>query len=269
MWHRTVRKTLYTLNVDNYCPAITELTYPFLQIYADKIGAAFHVIDERKYPDMPPVYEKVQIYELSREHDNDWNIYIDSDALIHPDLYDITDFLDKDTALHYSKDLASIRWHYDHYFWRDGRNIGSGNWFTIASDWCRDLWHPLEDMTFEEAVKRIKPIVNEAAHHIEPGHLIDDFVLSRNIARYGLKFITYLELQDKLGHGGNYHWHQYTRTQEEKIQQIKQVIRDWGLLPYLDKALAEKILSETTEPKTAQNGQLLEGNVPLRLVLQQ
>jgi hypothetical protein len=65
-----MKKTLFTLNVDSYAPAITELTYPLLKGYADKIGAGFHVIDERKSPGLPPVYEKAQIYDLCRQMGN-------------------------------------------------------------------------------------------------------------------------------------------------------------------------------------------------------
>lgn len=46
-------KVLFTLNIDNYAPAITELTYPLLYSYADKIHADFHVIRQRRFPDWP------------------------------------------------------------------------------------------------------------------------------------------------------------------------------------------------------------------------
>lgn len=262
-WSRPMKKTVYTLNIDNYEPQITELTYPFLRHWAKKIGAEFYVIKTRRWPNFPPVYEKFQIYDLSREHHNDWSLYVDSDALLHPDLFDITVHLEKDTCFHYSKDMASLRWRYDHYFLRDGRNIGSGNWFTGASDWCRDLWHPLEDLTLEEAIANINPIVNEENHKIEPAHLIDDYVCSRNIARYGLKFITYLELQRAVGDGGQYHWHQYTRTKDEKIGFIRQTIRDWKVLHYLDGPLQRKVLETTIErPPDQQNGQVVQVPVP-------
>src|SRR6266566_3735242 len=150
---RKLKKTLYTLNVNHYPEAITSITYPLLEDYARKIGADFVVIRERKFPDYPPVYEKLQIHELGRE--NDWNIYVDSDVLIHPDLFDLTEHLEKDTVLHYGADMAGNRLKYDQYFLRDGRNIGSCNWFTIASDWCLDLWKPLDDLSLEEALANI------------------------------------------------------------------------------------------------------------------
>lgn len=130
-WSLPVKKTVYTLNVGGYAPEISALTYPLLQAYAQKIGADFHVIRERKFPDWPMDYEKLQIHELAKEHNNDWNIYIDSDALVNPEMFDVTEHLHKNTVCHNGKDLAGIRWKYDHYFRRDGRHIGSCNWFAI------------------------------------------------------------------------------------------------------------------------------------------
>lgn len=231
MWQKKIKKTIFTLNVENYSPEITSLTYPLIRRYADKIGADFHIIKERKFPGFPPVYEKLQIYELSQKMENDWNIYIDSDALVHPDLMDVTNHIRKDTILHNGVDLASNRWKYDGYFMRDGRNIGSCNWFTIASDWCIDLWKPLDDMTFKEAVSNINPIVSELNSVVTADHLIDDYVLSRNIAKYGLKFNTLINLLGSLGQSGaDYLWHQYTITSEEKVVRMKETLKRWQLV---------------------------------------
>jgi len=222
-----MKKTLFTLNVDGYAPEITALTYPLFKRYAHKIGADFQVITDRKYPSLPPVYEKLQIYELGQY--SDWSIYIDSDALVHPDLFDVTEFIGKDTVMHNGADLANNRWKYDKYFRRDGRHIGSCNWFTIASDWCIDLWHPLDDITYEEALLNIFPIQVELNSVITREHLIDDYILSRNISRFGLKFKTLLNMMKELGDTGNYLWHQYTMTTEEKVMQMRGILDQWGV----------------------------------------
>lgn len=250
-WQKKIKKTLYTLNINGYAPQITELTYPFLQMYAGKIGADFYVIDSRVYPDMPPVYEKLQIFELAKAHNNDWNIYIDSDALVHPDCLDITAYLPKDTVMHNGHDIASNRWTYDQYFLRDGRHIGSCNWFSVASDWCLDLWRPLDDLTYEEALTHIHPVVSELQTIITPEHLIDDYTLSRNIARFGLKFISFIELQRRIGDGGNYLWHQYTLTLEQKIRALSQAIRDWNLTSFLEPHLQQKVNAITVVDSTS------------------
>ena len=224
----TLRKTLYTLNVDNYAPRICEVTYPLLKRYAEKIGAEFFVITERKSPTLPPVIEKLQIYDLARERGDDWICFFDSDALVHPDMPDVTEICPFDSIMHNATDYASCRFTYDDYFRRDGRHIGSGNWFTVASRWCLDLWHPLEDLTFEEAVARIKPTALERNADIKPSHLIDDFILSRNIARYGLKAISFRKIVAELGQlDSAYLWHQYLLTEEQKLAGMKQVLQLW------------------------------------------
>jgi hypothetical protein len=226
-----LKKTVYTLNIDNYAPEISEITFPFMKAWAHKIGAAFHVISERKFPQFDPGYEKMQIFELGREAKNDWNIYLDSDALVHPDMLDVTTYLTKDTVAHNGKDVIGNRYREDKYHWRDGRHISSCNWFTIASDWCLDLWHPLDDLTPEEAKNNIFPTVNEVKGGVTKAHLIDDYVLSRNIARFGLKFVTVIEiLKLRCGYEANFMMHHlYAIPLQEKIIRLRQTLAAWGL----------------------------------------
>jgi hypothetical protein len=226
-----MKKTIYTLNIDNYAPQITALTYPLIQRYADKIGANFEIIGTRQFPGWPVVYEKLQIHELGK--DNDWNIYIDSDAIVHPDMFDVTDHLTKDTVLHNGRDMAGNRWSYDRFFRRDGRHIGSCNWFTVASDWCIDLWKPLDDLTFEEAVKNIHPVMSEAATGlIAPSHLIDDYTVSRNIAKFGLKFDTLIEMQARRKDQGAYLFHLYNIPESAKLEQMSNYLLSKGLMRF-------------------------------------
>ena len=239
-------KVIYTLVVGDYPKAITDLTFPLLRKYARKIGADFYVIDERKFPGWPVTYEKLQIHELAQEQDREWAIYIDADALVSPNLFDITEHLPKDCVLHNGNDMASNRWTYDKYFRRDGRNIGSCNWFTVASQLCFDLWKPLDDLTLEQALSRIHPQNFELSPFaIDPGtnrrvpkpiidaeHLIDDYTLSRNIAKYGLHFKSLLSLCAELGQMGDaagYLFHQYLIPTATKVQMLRTVIRNWNL----------------------------------------
>lgn len=225
-----IKKTIYLLNVDNYAPEITALTYPHIEFYANKIGADIELIDDRKFPEFPPVYEKLQIHDRAKKNGSDWNIYIDSDALIHPETIDFTAHVKKDTVMHNGSDNANIRWKYDEYFLRDGRNIGSCNWMTIASDWCLDLWRPIDDLTLEQILNNIQPTVGEINTVIKRSHLIDDYSLSRNIAKYGLKFKTIISLLQELGLGGaNFFWHIYTASTATKVEQMKKVIENWQL----------------------------------------
>jgi len=220
-----MKKTIYLLNIDDYEPEITSLTYPYISRFASKIGATLHVIRERRFPDWPITYEKLQIYELGKQHRNDWNIYIDSDTLIHPDLFDITEQLDKDTVLNNANDSAHARWKVDDYFRRDGRWISTCGWFTIASDWCLDLWRPLDDLSPAEAIANISPLSVESRVGITPEHLVDDYVLSRNLAKYGLNYQT---LRDLLGPSDDYLWHQYIPP-ETKLEQLREMIKRWEI----------------------------------------
>lgn len=225
-----MKKVIFTLNVNNYAPEIRAITRPYLEAYAKKIGATIYDITERKFPDFPPVYEKFQIYELAKEMQNDWNIYIDSDALIHPETIDFTLYLPKDTVGNNKNDMANIRFKYDDYFIRDGRNIGCGNWLAIASNLCIDLWKPLDDLTLEEAVANIQPTNGEKNLGMEASHLIDDYVTSRNIAKYGLKYknvITLLE-EVKLS-DSEFFLHGYAMSEPAKVIMLQQTLERWKL----------------------------------------
>jgi ethanolamine utilization microcompartment shell protein EutS len=86
-------------------------------------------------------------------------------------------------------------------------------------------------MTLEEALSNITPTVNERNTVITGEHLIDDYVLGRNIAKYGLKFTTVREIHQKMNLGeSGYLWHQYTITPEEKVIKMKEVLKAWQLI---------------------------------------
>jgi hypothetical protein len=224
------RKVIYTLRVGSYAPDICEITFPLLRAYAHKIGAEFEIINTRRWPDYPPVYEKLQIYDLAQEAGNQWSIYIDSDTLIHPDMFDVTDHLDRRTVCHNGRDMAGNRWRYDRFFRRDGRHIGSCNWFAAASDWCVDLWHPLDDLTLDQAIANIFPTVDEVNTGLIPAsHLIDDYTLSRNIAKYGLRHTTITDIQAGFGLPPGGLWHVYNIPNEQKITLMRKVLKDWKL----------------------------------------
>ena len=230
-----MKKTLYTLQVNDYAPKMAELTLPFMQRYAKKIGADFYIIKDRKYPDLPPAYEKFQVYELSKERGDEWSIFLDLDVLVHPDFWDITACLPKDTTCSgFTSDFTPQRFKPDEYFLRDGRFIGKGNWMGVFSDWCRDYFRPLDDITPEEAVARITPIENENATMVNSGHLIDDYVVSRNIARYGLKHTLVSELKTKFNtpEPSAYMFHEYTITNEEKMMRMYKRIFTWAMDVY-------------------------------------
>ena len=141
----------------------------------------------------------------------------------------MTQLIPMDTVAHNGVDFAPIRWKYDDYFRRDGRHIGSCNWFAAASSWCLDLWRPLDDLTPEEAVSNITLAVPERGV-MKPDHLVSDYALSRNIARFGLKFKSLREVWLQYGMSdASFFYHKYTMSLEEKITRIRQMITRWGI----------------------------------------
>jgi hypothetical protein len=223
-----MQKTIYLLNIDNYAPELTAITYPPIEAYADRLGADIHIIKTRKFHEWHVTYEKLQIYELARERGDDWAIYIDSDALLHPELPDITELIPRDTVAHNGNDFGPIRWAYDKYFRRDGRHIGSCNWFTVASSWCFDLWRPLDDLGPDEVTERISLTAPELKF-LKPEHLCDDYALSRNIARFGLKFTSLTMLWAQYGLRPDFFFHEYLITTEEKVAKAQATLERWEL----------------------------------------
>lgn len=249
-WEKTVRKVLFTLDIGNYQPAIKALTFPLMKAYAAKIGAEFYPITERKFPGWPIVYEKLQIFELGRgrlgvPHPHrarqigthpepvfveapDWNIFFDADALISPEMFDVTVNCPPYTVLFNGKDMSQIRFRPDQYFRRDGRFIGACNWFACAPSMCLDLWRPLDDLTLEQAVKNITVTIQEHnSGMFNDNHLIDDYTLSRNIARFGLKHDTLIDIcgrmgmRNQFGQGVNpFLWHQYSCSEKDKLDRM-------------------------------------------------
>jgi hypothetical protein len=245
-------KCVWVLDINNYAPEITATTYPYIQAYAEKIGADFHKITERHWPEAPATYEKLQLFWLGEQYD--WNIYIDSDALLHPDLFDITNHIHPDTVLQYGNDLAGTRFKDNKYFRRDTRRISSCNWFTVASRDCLDLWHPLEDMTVTEALANIQPQLKELAT-CSDGHLIDDYVLSLNIAKYGLRHTTFQsKLLKYLGlEGVQFLFHSHLLTRAEKAYVLPRVMQErWAKTLPVDLEWLEKTLkAQETEQLAA------------------
>jgi hypothetical protein len=232
MYQRQEQKTIYTLNLDKAYPKeITDMTYPLLKTYAQKIGADFYEITERKFPQWTATYEKCQVYELGQLHKNDWNIFVDCDALIHPDTPDVTAHMSKEFTAHNGADLNTIRWRMNNVFRRDGRKIGSASWFCVASDWTIDLFHPMVDMTPDETYFQIIPVYNELKAGVTPSRLIEDYVFSYNIAKYGLKFDTIHDIfeRNKIG-GFNFLWHIYAVPYQEKVVNMRNVLKAWGVI---------------------------------------
>jgi hypothetical protein len=70
-------------------------------------------------------------------------------------------------------------------------------------------------------------------------HLIDDYTLSRNIARFGLKFVKIRDQLEKAGYaeGGGFFYHHYLINEEDKMGDMMQTLINWkvrGLKDFAD-----------------------------------
>lgn len=223
-------KTLWTLAID-FPPELTRRTFPLMERYARKIGADFRIIAERRFPDWPITYEKLQIHELGR--DSAFNLFVDADALIHPNLFDLSQHIPRDHAFFYSTESAEPRiGPYDPWLLRDGRHLYGGGWMMAAWDWTHDFWRPIDDLTPEEAVARLHPLQPERTFGITPAHQIDELATARNVARFGLKIITYPDIIRPSGLTRDTDtrlWHQCLLTQPEKLRDMDMVLKAWQI----------------------------------------
>lgn len=191
-----MKKLVATLCLNNWEPEITCRTFPLLKHYAKKIGADFWVINKRKFHNCPIGYERFQIYDVADDYD--WVIQVDADLVMHPDTPDFTALVNKDTILISKPDQSTKRFIADKYFYRDGRFISVPGFLTITSDWCKDFWKLPEDLTPQEAINRVTPLQHEWDRWnkkiVNGEHLVVDYIWSRNVARYGLKYKTFQEI---------------------------------------------------------------------------
>lgn len=170
-----IKKCVHVVNIgDNYLKDLKQITLPNILQYAERIGADVNIITQRKFPEWPMTYEKMQVYEDGKGYD--WNVLIDLDTLIHPDFCDVT--------MQYPKSVVSFNFAYnadtqlrpDKYFARDGRNVGVATNFVVTSDWTHDLWEPLDIS------------VDVAKQCVVRHHITDEYCISRNLAKYGMKY---------------------------------------------------------------------------------
>ena len=226
----TMKKTIFLLNIDNFAPEVTEITYPLIRYYADRIGAELHIITERKFPTMPVTYEKLQIYTLAREQGNDWNIYIDSDTLIHPECPDFSLYLKPDEIAFHAIDYSPMRFRPDRVFLKDHRFQAPGNWLAIASRKCLNLWKPL-DISLKEALSNIFVSPQEFQAGIKKEHLIDDYTLARNIAQFHLKVKTCKQIYEEQKFWPGFLQHQYLMPTSERVAYLRGAIYNDGKTP--------------------------------------
>lgn len=216
-----MKKLLVTMDID-YDKTIKEITFPYMVKYAEKIGADFKLITERKFLDCPVNIEKFQLYEISKDYD--WTIFLDADAIIHPNCPDLTELFDKSNVIFNTWDFYPIRFKPNNYSRRDGRNLGACTWFTVFSDMTRHLWKPHKSpLNF---IDQISLTFLEKNFGYDDKHLLDDYLVSRNIAKYGLKVKSIVhDIYDSYEYRNTttkpYLIHYYAINLKEKIKLLK------------------------------------------------
>lgn len=164
-------KGVFVVRVDNYLPDLCEVTLPAIEEWAKKIRASFTVITERKYPDLPPTYEKTQVWKLGRG--NDWNILIDCDMAIRPEMYDVTVATMPGTIGAWMVYDPAITIAKDEILPLDGSGLALATNFMAVPQAFHDVWRHL-DMESAELLSRMKrPFV------------VDEYCISRNIKQLG------------------------------------------------------------------------------------
>ena len=231
-----MEKALFSLAVDNYPQEITDITFPLMQKWAQKIGADFHVITERQFPNFPATYEKCQLYHLGYEMNYDWVLFADADLLIDPDNSDFTQYLAPNTIATFRIYSAAEWWKSDEYFDWDGRNrLSIAPGFVITPKSCLTLWKPLDDLTQAEALSRIKDIGKAELAVLtrltgdttlcnrDKNFFLDEYTMSRNIAKHGIQCVRLLDLCEQ-HHLTNKFYHPDSWDTQRKIAYLRKMV---------------------------------------------
>ena len=82
-----MKKLIHVLNINDFFPELFALTFPTIKAYAERHGFLINLITERKFPDYPINYEKMQVFQDGMGAD--LNMLCDADMLIHPHFPDV------------------------------------------------------------------------------------------------------------------------------------------------------------------------------------
>lgn len=170
-----MKKLIHVVNINNFFPELFAMTFPTVQSYAQRNGYEINLITQRKFPDFHINYEKMQVWEDGR--DADINLLVDADVLIHPGFPDVMNIVPPHHIGFNDNYHANTKFHTNHYFLRDGRNVGIASNFVVSYRSTHDVWEPL---TITAAQGRRITFVREGD--------IDEYCLSHNMAKYGLRY---------------------------------------------------------------------------------
>lgn len=207
-----MNKLVHVVYINDYFPELWKLTYPTIKAYADRIGADLNVITTRQFPQFHINYEKMQVWEDGEAYE--WNFLVDADILIHKDFPDFSTIVPSHHVGFNDNYHASSKFDIEKYpeFIRDGRDVGIASNAVITHWTTHDLFKP-----------EVTPWEMENVCKVRQGD-IDEFNLSFNLARYGLKYtgITWEPWQRY------YFVHIGTGNREAAINIAKNVLETWS-----------------------------------------
>jgi hypothetical protein len=219
------KKIIHVVNINNFFPELFALTYPTIESYAQRYGYEINIISERKFPDYPIHYEKFQVFEDGKEALI--NILCDADMLIHPQFPDMTTHCKRDSIAFNDNYHLSTKYHVDRipYFMRDGRDVGIATNFVVTSDWTHDAWEPIP-LSAKDIESLAKKEVTEDGNQRGWGHYADEFAISFNMAKYGLKY-TGVTWEDWMR---PYLIHTGTGDKNEALNLARKTLAEWETL---------------------------------------
>ena len=220
-----MKKIIHVVNINNFFPELFSLTYPTIKSYAERYSYDINIISERKFPDYPIHYEKFQVFEDGKEALI--NILCDADMLIHPQLPDMVTHLRRDAIAFNDNYHLSTKYHVDRipYFMRDGRDVGIATNFVVTSDWTHDAWEPIP-LSAKDIESLAKKEVTEDTNQRGWGHYADEFAISFNMAKYGLKY-TGVTWEDWMR---PYLIHTGTGDKNEALNLARETLAQWATL---------------------------------------
>jgi hypothetical protein len=196
-----MKKLLVTLNIGDYDRDITSLTFPHMQEYAKNIGADFHIITERKFPEVPLRLEFFQLYDFCTIYD--WIIFLDADCLINPKAVDLTTLVKEDRVIiakynppthHFHPENIEGQYNFKYYapffflvFHRNSRNCVKP---------YKNPFDYYEHINLNSTHPEMKTYMKIRTHLTEKeikDTLIDEFLLTLNLHRYNIKTASLVE----------------------------------------------------------------------------
>ena len=209
------RKCIHVVAINNWQPELCAITIPNLLNYAKKIKADFNLITEARFPTFPPNYERFQIWEEGKNYE--WNFNIDADTLLHKDCKDPTEYMNPTFvgSLYGIDPQFYFDIKKDPYFMRYDYKWGVADQFTVSSILVHDFWFPT-DRPFEEVSKKC----------LKESRQVSGYILSRNMARFGLNHTGILE--DLTKHY-SLMFTSSKMTKEEALIKLNDKLKEWGM----------------------------------------